>query len=131
MPFKWTLNPYRGCTHACEYCYARKYQRHLELGAGDEFSSFILVKTNVADVLSREVTRPGWARELVACVARLDPGVKEYFTAFLEREYPSLVEGYGRRYAGSRADTRYAARVREMVYATAARVTPRVPTEGT
>src|SRR5580765_3393654 len=48
MPFKWALNPYRGCTHACEYCYARKYQRHLELGAGDDFSSVIFVKMNVA-----------------------------------------------------------------------------------
>ena len=48
MPFKWALNPYRGCTHACEYCYARKYQRHLELGAGDDFSSLIFVKTQPA-----------------------------------------------------------------------------------
>jgi DNA repair photolyase len=253
MPFKWTLNPYRGCTHACEYCYARKYQRHLELGAGDEFSSFILVKANIAEALAREVARPGWTRELIAvgtatdpyqpieghyrltrrslevlaaartpvsiitkgpmvvrdidalqdlqraadchvylsvptvdeaawtklepgtapplqrlravrqltdagiragvlmmplvpgisatrvaveqtlraiadagatfvgsCVARLDPGVKEYFTAFLAREYPSLVEGYGRLYAGSRADGRYTQQIKNMVatYAT-------------
>ena len=59
MPFKWTLNPYRGCTHACEYCYARKYQRHLELGAGDEFSSVILVKTNLVERLRTELARPG------------------------------------------------------------------------
>ena len=51
MPFRWALNPYRGCTHACEYCYARKYQRHLELGAGDDFSSVILVKRNLPEVL--------------------------------------------------------------------------------
>ena len=38
MPFRWALNSYRGCTHACQYCYARKYQRHLELNAGDDFS---------------------------------------------------------------------------------------------
>src|SRR3954470_17052492 len=48
MPFRWALNPYRGCTHACEYCYARKYQRHLELDAGDQFSTVIFVKVNLA-----------------------------------------------------------------------------------
>lgn len=73
MPFRWALNPYRGCTHACEYCYARKYQRHLELGAGDEFSSVIFVKTNLPEVLSREVTRRTWAHESVAVGTATDP----------------------------------------------------------
>lgn len=73
MPFNWALNPYRGCTHACEYCYARKYQRHLELGAGDDFSSLILVKTNLARVLAREVRRPSWTRERVAVGTATDP----------------------------------------------------------
>jgi DNA repair photolyase len=73
MPFNWALNPYRGCTHACEYCYARKYQRHLELGAGDDFSSLILVKTNLARVLARVVRRPSWARERVAVGTATDP----------------------------------------------------------
>lgn len=73
MPFRWTLNPYRGCTHACEYCYARKYQRHLELGAGDDFSSFILVKTNLPAVLDRELRRPGWEHESVAIGTATDP----------------------------------------------------------
>lgn len=73
MPFDWALNPYRGCTHACEYCYARKYQRHLELGAGDDFSRVILVKTNVADVLAREVRRASWTRETVAIGTATDP----------------------------------------------------------
>src|SRR5262249_2072365 len=58
MPFNWALNPYRGCTHACEYCYARKYQWHLELGSGDDFSSVILVKTNLPELLARELARP-------------------------------------------------------------------------
>jgi DNA repair photolyase len=73
MPFRWTLNPYRGCTHACAYCYARKYQRHLELGSGDDFSSVILVKTNVARVLARELRSPGWTRESVAVGTATDP----------------------------------------------------------
>jgi DNA repair photolyase len=73
MPFRWTLNPYRGCTHACEYCYARKYQRHLELGAGDEFSSVILVKTNLVERLRHELSRPGWTRETIAVGTATDP----------------------------------------------------------
>ena len=60
MPFSWTLNPYRGCTHACHYCFARRYQTQYELGSGDEFSSVILVKTNIADVLTRELDSPSW-----------------------------------------------------------------------
>jgi DNA repair photolyase len=73
MPFRWTLNPYRGCTHACEYCYARKYQRHLELGAGDEFSSVILVKANLPRVLARELARASWDRDTVAVGTATDP----------------------------------------------------------
>jgi DNA repair photolyase len=73
MPFRWTLNPYRGCTHACEYCYARKYQQHLALGTGDEFSSVILVKRNVAAVLGRELSHRLWNREQVAIGTATDP----------------------------------------------------------
>lgn len=73
MPFRWTLNPYRGCTHACEYCYARKYQRHLELGTGDDFSSVIFVKRNLPGVLERELTRASWEREQIAIGTATDP----------------------------------------------------------
>lgn len=73
MPFRWALNPYRGCTHACEYCYARKYQHHLEMGSGDDFSSIILVKKNLAAVLRREVSRSGWTHESVAIGTATDP----------------------------------------------------------
>src|SRR5678815_5264202 len=73
MPFAWALNPYRGCTHACEYCYARKYQWHLELGAGDDFSSVILVKTNLPELLARELARPSWVRDAVAVGTATDP----------------------------------------------------------
>ena len=66
MPFDWTLNPYRGCTHGCHYCYARRYHSQFEMDSGDEFASVILVKSNIVDVLSGELARPGWAREVVA-----------------------------------------------------------------
>jgi DNA repair photolyase len=66
MPFDWTLNPYRGCTHGCHYCYARRYQTQFELGAGDDFASIIFVKTNVVDVLRRELQGSSWAKEYVA-----------------------------------------------------------------
>ena len=66
MPFEWTLNPYRGCTHGCHYCYARRYQTQFELGAGDEFASIILVKTNFVEVLRRELCKPSWTKEYVA-----------------------------------------------------------------
>lgn len=73
MPFEWTLNPYRGCTHACEYCFARRYQTQLELGSGDEFSSLIFVKTNFVSVLRRELDRPKWTRSVVALGTATDP----------------------------------------------------------
>lgn len=73
MPFRWTLNPYRGCTHACHYCFARRYQTQFELGPDDHFSSFILVKTNLVDVLKRELDRPAWTREQVAVGTATDP----------------------------------------------------------
>ena len=73
MPFNWTLNPYRGCTHACHYCFARRYQTQFELGPDDHFSSFILVKANFVEVLARELDRPGWTREQVAMGTATDP----------------------------------------------------------
>ena len=73
MPFAWTLNPYRGCTHGCHYCFARRYQTQFELGFGDEFSSLIFVKVNFADVLRRELDKPSWTREQVALGTATDP----------------------------------------------------------
>ncbi len=67
MPFEWTLNPYRGCTHGCHYCYARRYHAdQFELGAGDEFASVIFVKTNLVEVLRHELHKPSWEGKLVA-----------------------------------------------------------------
>lgn len=73
MPFKWTLNPYRGCTHGCHYCFARRYQSQLELDAGDSFASLIFVKTNFVERLRAELDRPSWVREQVALGTATDP----------------------------------------------------------
>jgi DNA repair photolyase len=73
MPFNWTLNPYRGCTHGCHYCFARRYHVQFELNADDEFASVILVKRNFVDVLARQLDRPAWVRENVAFGTATDP----------------------------------------------------------
>jgi DNA repair photolyase len=73
MPFNWTLNPYRGCTHGCHYCFARRYHVQFELNADDEFASVILVKRNFVDVLARQLDRPAWTRENVAFGTATDP----------------------------------------------------------
>lgn len=74
MPFfKWTLNPYRGCTHGCHYCFARQYQTQLALNAGDDFASVIFVKTNFVEVLRRELDKPSWIKESIGFGTATDP----------------------------------------------------------
>src|SRR6266540_4427213 len=73
MPFNWTLNVYRGCTHGCHYCFARRYHVQFEMDSDDEFASVILVKHNIVSVLARELDRPSWTREQVAVGTATDP----------------------------------------------------------
>lgn len=73
MPFLWSLNPYRSCSHSCPYCYARAYHEWLELDAGADFDTRILVKENLPELLSRELARPSWRGELVAIGTAVDP----------------------------------------------------------
>ena len=73
MPFNWTLNPYRGCTHGCHYCFARRYHVQFEMDSDDEFASVILVKRNFVEVLRRELDKPSWTREHVAFGTATDP----------------------------------------------------------
>ncbi len=73
LPFGWTINPYRGCQHACTYCFARPTHEYLDLDAGRDFDSQIIVKTNVAEVLERELARPGWQHHPVALGTNTDP----------------------------------------------------------
>jgi DNA repair photolyase len=73
MPFPWTINPYRGCLHACIYCFARRTHEWLEFDSGHDFDSQIVVKTNLVDVLRKELARPSWKREHVALGTNTDP----------------------------------------------------------
>ena len=55
VPFRWTINPYRGCSHACRYCFARKSHTYLDLDAGQDFDSKIVVKVNAPDLVRKEL----------------------------------------------------------------------------
>lgn len=73
MPFAWTINPYRGCSHACVYCFARGTHEYLDLDGGADFDSQIVVKVNVAEILEKELRRGSWQHELVALGTNTDP----------------------------------------------------------
>jgi DNA repair photolyase len=73
MPFAWSLNPYMGCAHRCTFCYVRAFEARADRPADDRYGASIRVKTNVADVLRRELARPSWQREPVAVGAATDP----------------------------------------------------------
>lgn len=73
MPFDWTVNPYRGCSHSCVYCFARGTHEYLELDTGRDFDSQIIVKLNVAEVLRRELARGSWQNEPVMLGTNTDP----------------------------------------------------------
>ncbi|HEY2557679.1 MAG TPA: Rv2578c family radical SAM protein [Diaminobutyricibacter sp.] len=73
MPFGWTINPYRGCSHACAYCFARPTHTYLDLDAGKDFDNEIIVKINVAEVLHKELAKPSWGHHPVALGTNTDP----------------------------------------------------------
>src|SRR4051812_10206685 len=71
--FSWTVNPFRGCTHACTFCFARRTHAYLDLDAGRDFERENVVKVNVPELLRAELARPTWNRELVALGTNTDP----------------------------------------------------------
>jgi DNA repair photolyase len=73
MGFKWSLNPYTGCAHQCTFCYVRAFERRADRPSDDRYGASIRVKTNVAEVLRRELARRSWKGELVAVGAATDP----------------------------------------------------------
>jgi DNA repair photolyase len=73
MPFRWTINPYRGCTHACRWCFARPTHTYLDFNAREDFEREIVVKVNAPEVARAELMRPSWKREHVAIGTNTDP----------------------------------------------------------
>ena len=71
--FSYTVNPFRGCTHACVFCFARRTHIYLDFDAGRDFEREIVVKVNVPELLRAELARPSWKRELVALGTNTDP----------------------------------------------------------
>ena len=73
MPFRWTINPYRGCTHACNFCFARPTHTYLDFNAGRDFEREIVVKVNAPEVVRAELAKPSWKGEHVAMGTNTDP----------------------------------------------------------
>lgn len=73
LPFDYSVNTFRGCTHACRYCFARPTHEYLDLDAGRDFDTQVVVKLNVAAVLRKELRRRSWRREHVALGTNTDP----------------------------------------------------------
>ena len=73
MPFSWTINPYRGCSHACVYCFARRTHEYLDLDAGVDFESKIVVKVNAPELLCKQLTSSRWSGDHIAMGTNVDP----------------------------------------------------------
>ena len=73
MGFKWSLNPYMGCVHRCTFCYVRHFEHRSDRPSDDRYGTSIRVKTNVAEVLRKELARASWENGLVAVGAATDP----------------------------------------------------------
>ena len=73
MPFEWTINVYRGCSHACKYCFARPSHTYLNFDAGRDFERRIVVKVNAPEVLRRELRKKSWTGAHVAMGTNTDP----------------------------------------------------------
>jgi DNA repair photolyase len=72
MPFRWTINPYRGCQHACRYCYARQSHNYLELDSGADFDTKVVVKVNAPELTRKKLASPGWPGEHIAMGTNVD-----------------------------------------------------------
>jgi DNA repair photolyase len=72
VPFSWTINPYRGCSHSCLYCFARKTHEYLDFNSGSDFDSKIVVKVNAAELVRKELAAPRWDGHHIAMGTNVD-----------------------------------------------------------
>jgi DNA repair photolyase len=72
VPFRWTINPYRGCSHSCTYCFARKTHEYLDLDSGHDFDASIVVKVNAVELLRKELAAKKWQGEHIAMGTNVD-----------------------------------------------------------
>jgi DNA repair photolyase len=72
MFFDWTINPYRGCSHACNYCFARNTHTYLDLDAGHDFDTKVVVKVNAGQLLRKELAAPRWRPAHIAMGTNVD-----------------------------------------------------------
>jgi DNA repair photolyase len=72
MPFQWTINPYRGCGHACVYCFARNTHTYLDLDAGHDFDTKVVVKVNAPELLRKELAAKRWTGAHIAIGTNVD-----------------------------------------------------------
>lgn len=100
LPFRWTINPYRGCEHSCVYCYGRYSHEYLGLNSDEDFEEIIMVKKNAGDILDAEFLRPWWRKSLVYVGSVTDPyqpAEKEFgitrniLEVFLKYENPLII----------------------------------------
>ena len=73
MPFRWTINPYRGCSHACTYCFARVTHTYMDMNAGADFETKIVVKINAPEVLRAQLRSRRWHGDHIAMGTATDP----------------------------------------------------------
>jgi DNA repair photolyase len=73
MAFRWTINPYRGCQHACRYCFARSSHTYLDLDSGADFDTKVVVKVNAPELVRRKLASPTWPGEHIAMGTNVDP----------------------------------------------------------
>src|ERR687887_513715 len=74
LPFNWTINPYRGCSHACSYCFARNTHTFLDFDYGEDFNSQIVVKVNAEELLRKELSARTWHGEHIAMGTNVSVG---------------------------------------------------------
>ena len=94
VPFRWTINPYRGCSHACIYCFARRTHEYLNFDSGHDFDSKIVVKVNAGQLVRRELASPRWTGEPIAMGTNTDPYQRAEGRYRLMREILAALRDY-------------------------------------